>query len=133
DASAPEDRLDEMMRAVEDVLNEIGGGELPVEIVLNKIDLVDEVGRRRLSNRYPGAPQVSAWTGEGLDELKEAVARRFADRWETVRMLVPFEDGGRLSELYALGAPIEQREDTPDGVLLVARLPRRELHRFAPY
>src|SRR5205085_1143624 len=56
DASAPEDRLDEMMRAVEDVLNEIGAGELPVEIVLNKVDLVDEVGRRRLSNRYPGAP-----------------------------------------------------------------------------
>jgi GTP-binding protein HflX len=133
DASAPEDRLDEMMRAVEDVLHEIGAGELPVEVVLNKIDLVDEVGRRRLANRCPGAPQVSAWTGEGLDELKEAVARRFADRWETVRMLVPFEEGARLSELYALGAPIEQREDTPNGVLLVARLPRRELHRFAPY
>ena len=29
--------------------------------------------------------------------------------------------------------PIDEREDTPDGVLVVARLPRRELHRFAPY
>jgi hypothetical protein len=50
-----------------------------------------------------------------------------------VRMLVPYEDGGKLSELYALGTPIEEREDTPDGVLLIARLPRRELTRFAPY
>jgi hypothetical protein len=50
-----------------------------------------------------------------------------------VRLLLPYDEGGRLSELYALGAPIEEREDTPDGVLVVARLPRRELRRFAPY
>jgi GTP-binding protein HflX len=122
-----------MVRAVADVLHEIGAGDLPLELVLNKIDRVDEIGRRRLANRFPGAPQVSAVTGEGLEELKETIARQFADRWETVRMLVPFDEGARLSELYALGAPIEQREDTPDGVLVVARLPRRELHRFAPY
>jgi hypothetical protein len=50
-----------------------------------------------------------------------------------VRLLVPYEEGARLSELYALGAPIEQREDTDNGVLVVARLPRRELYRFASY
>ena len=50
-----------------------------------------------------------------------------------MRLLLPYEEGARLSELYALGAPIEEREDTPDGVLVVARLPRHELRRFAPY
>jgi GTP-binding protein HflX len=133
DASAPEDRVDEMVRSVEDVLAEIGAGEVPVEIVLNKSDRLDPLARRRLSNRFPGAPQVSALTGEGLDELKAFVAERFGDRLETVRLLVPYEEGGRLSELYALGAPIEEREDTSEGVVVVARLPRRELHRFAPY
>jgi hypothetical protein len=48
-------------------------------------------------------------------------------------MLVPYDQGARLSELYALGTPIEEREDTADGVLVIARLPRRELPRFAPY
>jgi GTPase len=119
--------------AVESVLREIGAGELPVQLVLNKVDLVDEVGRRRLSNRFRGAPQVSAETGEGLEELREQVADHFSSRFEPVRLLVPYEEGARLSELYALGTPIEQREDTPDGVLVVARLPRRELRRFAPY
>jgi GTP-binding protein HflX len=133
DASVDEDRLDGMVRAVGDVLHEIGAGEIPVEIVLNKIDRVDPLARRRLANRFPGAPQVSARTGEGLEELKAFVADRFGDRWERVRLLVPYEDGGRLSELYALGAPIEEREDTGNGVLVVARLPRRELHRFAAY
>jgi hypothetical protein len=47
--------------------------------------------------------------------------------------LLPYEQGAKLNELYALGAPIEQREDTSEGVLVVARLPRREVLRFAPY
>jgi len=133
DASAEDDELDRQVQAVEDVLAEIGAAELPLELVLSKIDLVDEVGRRRLANRFPGAPQVSASSGEGLDRLRARVADHFGSRWELVRLLVPYDEGSRLSELYGLGAPIEEREDTADGVLVVARLPRRELQRFAAY
>ena len=57
----------------------------------------------------------------------------FEERFESVRMLLPYEEGGRLAELYALGAPIQERIDQPDGVFLRAHLPRRELPRFAPY
>jgi GTPase len=133
DASAVDDEQDRQRKAVGDVLHEIGAAELPIVIVLNKIDRVDPLGRRRLANRLPDAPQVSALTGEGLEQLKGELARRFEDRWERVRLLVPYADGGRLAELYALGAPIEERKDTEEGVLVIARLPRRELPRFAPY
>jgi GTP-binding protein HflX len=133
DASADEDELERMVRSVDDVLREIGADELPVQLVLNKIDLVDEIGRRRLGNRFPDAPLVSAETGEGLEELKARLAEHFASRWELVRLLVPYPDGAALSELYALGAPIESREDTPEGVLVLARLPRHELTRYARF
>jgi len=133
DASARDEQLDAMVAAVDDVLAEIGADELPVQLVLNKIDRVDQVGRRRLENRFTDAPQVSAVTGEGLEELEARIAERFASRFETVRLLLPYDEGGRLSELYALGAPIDSREDTPDGVLVVARLPRHDLGRFAPF
>jgi GTPase len=133
DASAEDDEQDSQREAVDDVLHEIGAADIPVEVVLNKIDRADPLHRRRLANRFPTAPQASALTGEGIEELKAEIARRFEDRWERVRMLVPYEDGGKLSELYALGTPIEERDDTPEGVLLIARLPRRELTRFAPY
>ena len=133
DASASDEEQDRQRAAVDDVLHEIGAAELPGVVVLNKIDRIDPLGRRRLSNRFPGAPQVSALTGEGLGELRAELARRFEDRWERVRLLVPFERGRELADLYALGTPIEEREDTPEGVLVVARLPRRELTRFARF
>ena len=76
---------------------------------------------------------MSAETGEGLEELRERLAHRFDERFESVRMLLPYDQGARLAELYALGAPIQERVDQPEGVFIRAHLPRRELPRFAPY
>ena len=133
DASASDEEQDRQRSAVDEVLHEIGAAELPLEVVLNKVDQVDPLGRRRLANRFPGAVQVSALTGEGLEELKSELAHFFEGRLERVRLLVPFTDGAVLAELYRLGTPIEERDDTADGVLVLARLPRRDLPRFAPY
>jgi GTP-binding protein HflX len=133
DASAPEERLETMLASVQGVLAEIGAAELPVELVLNKIDAVDPLGRRRLVNRFPDALQVSALSGEGLDALRARIADRFSDRYEPVDLLVPHEEGRVLAQLYALGAPIEEREDRADGVLVRARLPRSEQRRFARF
>ena len=133
DASASDDDIDETTAAVNAVLTEIGADDLPRELVLNKIDAVDPLRRRRLSNRFPGALQVSAATGEGLDGLRARIAARFADRFEEVRLLIPYEHGAKLNELYALGAPIDERSDLAEGVLVRARLPSRELRRFAPF
>jgi hypothetical protein len=38
-----------------------------------------------------------------------------------------------LTELYELGAPIDERIDTAEGVIVVAQLPQREVTRFASY
>jgi GTP-binding protein HflX len=133
DATASDALLEEHARAVLAVLHDIGADDLPLEVVINKIDAVDLLRRRRLANRFPEAVQLSALTGEGLDALRERIAERFADRFEAVHLLLPYEEGGKLAELYELGAPIDEREDQPDGVYIRARLPRRELRRFASY
>jgi GTP-binding protein HflX len=133
DGSAADDELDAMLTAVESVLDEIGAGDLPVELVLNKIDRVDPLGRRRLANSFPDALQVSAATGEGLEELRARVAERFGERFERVRLLIPYDEGARLAELYAIGSPVDERADRPEGVFIRARLPRREVRRFAQY
>ncbi len=133
DGSQPEDWLVEQLRAVDSVLQEIGASALPVLLVLNKIDRLDPLGRRRLLSRFPNAQLISALTGEGLDELRERVVAHFSERFEEVRLLVPYDEGQRLGELYALGMPVDERRDEPEGVFIRARLPRRELVRFAAF
>ena len=133
DGSLPEDVLVEQIRSVETVLADIGAEEIPIELVVNKVDRLEPAGRRRVANRFPDAVQVAAVTGEGLEELKARIAERFSDRFDDVRLLVPYDQGNVLSDLYALGAPIDERADTDDGVLVRARLPHREVRRFAPY
>jgi GTPase len=133
DASATDAELERMSEAVHEVLAEIGGSELPTLVVLNKIDAVDSLRRRRLASRFPDAVLVSALTGDGLDELRARIAAQFAERFDDVRLLLPYEEGRALADLYALGAPIQERMDLPEGVFIRAHLPRRELARFARY
>jgi len=133
DASLVESRLHETIDAVHAVLAEIGADDIPIELVLNKIDLLDPLARRRIAHAFPRALEISADTGEGLDTLKARISELFSDRFEDVRLLVPYSDGRALAELYGLGAPIAERRDTPEGVRIRARLPRPEISRFARF
>jgi len=129
DASAPEEELHAMLAAVEDVLDETGAAERPRLMALNKIDLLDEDGRREMGFRFPDAVQVSAETGEGLDQLRDAIEGRFLAALQSVDLLLPYDEGGRLSELHGLAGEME-REDTPEGVRVRARVPAAVAARF---
>jgi GTP-binding protein HflX len=128
DASVPETDLHEMLSAVDEVLDEIGAGERPRLLALNKIDLLDEE-RRALAFRFPGAVQVSGATGEGLDELREAIEARFLATLRPMELLLPYEEGGTLSELHDLAGELE-RTDTAEGVRVKARVPAAAAPRF---
>jgi GTPase len=132
DASAPEDELEAMLRAVDDVLEEIGAGASARLLVLNKIDLLDDDERRMLELRRRGAVLVSASTGENIDGLKDRIEAAFRDRLEAIELLLPFERGGLLSELHQVAGDLE-REDTPEGVRVRARVPAGVAARLRPY
>ena len=68
--------------ATDAILNDIGAGEIPKLVIVNKIDLVDELLRIRVSQVkrmlvdfpiYSGCVAVSALTGEGLAPLREKI------------------------------------------------------------
>jgi GTP-binding protein HflX len=132
DAHAPEDQIEAMMAAVEDVLEEIGAGEVPRLLALNKADLLDEEMRARAWSGRRDALLVSAVSGEGLDELRERVDAQFVRSLEPVELLVPYSDGGQLAELHTLAGEL-QREDTAEGVRVSALLPAASAARFARY
>jgi GTP-binding protein HflX len=129
DASAPEEQASVMRRSVEQTLQEIGAGERPRLLVLNKADLLDEPGRDELRLRHPDAVLVSGVTGEGLEELGERIARELQHRLRRVELLVPYSDGGSLAELHELAGEVN-REDTPEGVRVHALVPAQLAQRF---
>jgi GTPase len=132
DASVPEEELAAMTRAVDDVLHEISAEDAPRMLVLAKADAVGEARRAELSHRHPDAALVSAEDGEGIEMLIDRIEAEFARRLSEVELLVPYNEGGRLAELHELAGDL-QREDTPDGVRVLARLPAGIAARFAPY
>lgn len=132
DASADESELDPMIAAVDGVLEEIGAGDVPRLLALNKADLLDEEARADASNGRRDALLVSAESGEGIEELRERIDATFVRRLEPVELLVPYSEGGSLAELHALAGELH-REETVNGVLVTALLPAASAARFARY
>jgi GTP-binding protein HflX len=129
DASESEQRRRADIRAVDEVLEEIGAGEKPRLLVLNKADLLDEEERREAALTDPDAVLVSAIEGEGLDELRARVEAAFEETLTEIDLLVPYSEGGRLHELHEVAGDLE-RTEREDGVLVRAKVPVSELHRF---
>ena len=129
DASVPEEELVAMTRAVHDVLLEIGADAVPQILVLAKSDRIDDERRVELERRHPDAVLISAVTGEGLDALEQRIEEEFARALQDVELLIPYDAGARLAELHALAGDLE-REDTPDGVRVLARLPAPVAARY---
>ena len=129
DASeAPERRLRDM-RAVDEVLEEIGAGDKPRLLVLNKEDLLDDEQRQEAALAEPDAVLVSAATGEGLEDLQERIEQAFEETLTELELLVPYAQGARLHELHEVAGSLE-RTDRADGVLVHAKVPVAEAHRF---
>jgi GTP-binding protein HflX len=129
DASAPEEQAEIMQHSVEQTLEEIGAGERPRLLVLNKIDMLEPDERDELRLRHPDAVLVSGVTGEGLEELGERIERELQHTLRRLELLVPYADGGSLAELHELAGEVS-REDTPEGVRVRALVPARLAQRF---
>jgi len=132
DASEPDDQRAGAIAAVDRVLGEIGAGEQPRILVLNKIDLLEPEERTRLLVGRPDVVAVSAETGDGVDELRERIATEFERTLEPLELLLPYSEGARLAELHELAGDLE-REERSDGVLVHARVPAVLAHRFTEF
>jgi GTP-binding protein HflX len=133
DASVDEDEMVEMLRAVESVLEEIGAGDRPRLLVLNKADRIDDQRRDELRYRHPDGVLVSALTGEGLDVLGERIERSFRETLRSVDLLLPFAEGGRLAELHDVAGDALDRTDTAEGVRVRGRVPATVAERYARF
>ena len=130
DGSAPERERLAAIAAADAALEEIGAGEKPRLVALNKIDLLDREQRSELALRHPEAILVSAQSGEGLEALASRLSRMVTEQLREIELLVPYEDGSRLSELHRIAGDLE-REDRPEGVFVRAQVPGEVAERYA--
>ena len=132
DASVPEEELDGMIRAVEAVLDDIDASSIPGILVLNKSDRLSPEQESFLRRTYPEAVLVSALKQEGLGDLQLRIKEFFDSSMTGVELFSPYGDGSIIGEIYRIGTDVEL-ENTPEGVIVRARVPREEAARFKKY
>ena len=108
---------------VEQVLEELGAADQKRIEVINKCDIADP------PPAFPGAVMVSAKTGEGLEDLKAAIAAALQETYAPVTFSVPFSRYGILSEIHALGRVITE-EHTENGTEITAMVAREDVDRM---
>jgi GTP-binding protein HflX len=124
DAASPE--LDEQIDAVRRVLGEIGAGDIPEVLALNKIDEVAGSARARLARRFRGSVAVSALTGEGAEGLLEVLGDAVPHPPFEVTLLVPWGREDVTARLYR-EAEVLATEADGEGTIVRALVGEREL------
>jgi GTP-binding protein HflX len=126
-AADPEGQID----AVNAVLHEIGAGEVMQLLAFNKADL-DPATAKSLANKHPGSVVVSATTGEGVEQLVQALGDRLRALSVAVELFVPYVRGDVVAALHREGEVItESHED--EGTRIHARLDDAAKARFAEW
>jgi GTP-binding protein HflX len=129
DATAPD--AEQQIEAVHDVLHDIGAGEVPELVVVNKTDAVDPERVREISPT-PDTLAVSARTGEGIDKLLEAIGNQLRALSAVTELEIPYERGDVLAALHRDGEVlIEVHGDR--GTRVRARLDDSDRSRFAEF
>jgi GTP-binding protein HflX len=130
--------MEEQITAVEEVLEELGAGDKPVVVALNKVDrfdMDDGEDAQQVADvlaDYPAAVVISAQRGWGVDSLLEAIDANLRHHMAPVNLLIPYARGELVSYIHEHGI-VEQEEHTGDGTHLQGRLPVELAGRFAPF
>ena len=108
---------------VEQVLEELGATESKRIEAINKCDaaLPDPA--------FPGAVLISAKTGEGLDELRAAIAAALQECYQPVDFSIPFSRYGILSEIRSMGRVITETY-TDEGTEVTAMMAPADVERL---
>ena len=93
----------QQMEVVYDVLGQLGTNNKPILAVYNKCDITTE------QTLTPGKESVavSAKTGMGMENLKNAITQKFAEMRAEVSVVLPLDSGALVSRIYENGQVLD--------------------------
>jgi GTPase len=119
------------IRAVRDVLAEIGADRVPELLAFNKSDLAPGAAKR-LADVWEGSVGLSATTGEGIDDLLRTVGGRLRSLMTVVEMVIPFDRGDVLAAAHRAGEVLRESA-SESGMHIRGRFDDATLSRFREF
>jgi GTP-binding protein HflX len=113
------------LAVTEEVLAEIGAGEVPRLLVFNKLDRVadESAARARIAARWPEAVAMSAKRPEEIAALRDLLVERFAADLVEKELLVPYDQQARRAHIFEACQVLEERY-VEEGVIFRVKAPR---------
>lgn len=93
----------EQIRAVREVINEIGGSEIPEIIAINKVDAADPEVIMEILRKEKNSFAFSARTGFGIDGLVRAIEKSLPHPNVEINALIPYDRGDLVSAVHERG------------------------------
>jgi GTP-binding protein HflX len=114
-------------------LSEIEADHIPILTVVNKIDRLAEPNKALMALQdFPNSVAISALTGLGINELLKAVNDQLFEKFVSIAVCLPYQQGNLISQFHELGQ-VDQSEHVRGGVEIHGKLPGRLVARYRPY
>ncbi len=93
----------EQIRAVREVITEIGGADIPEIIAINKVDAADPDVVMEILRKEKNSFAFSARTGFGIDGLIRAIEKSLPHPNVEINALIPYDRGDLVSAVHERG------------------------------
>jgi len=126
-------QAERQMTVVDETLRQLGAGDTPVIVALNKVDLFREPETVRAATRmYDNVVAISALTGFGLDNLLQRLSEALGEEGQRVEAVIPYQESALLNAVHERGTVHEERH-LGDGTHVVATVPLSLASQLARY
>lgn len=131
---ASSDTAEKQIEAVDNVLDELGAGDKPLILVLNKVDKVDKPAIEQLKDKYNSVDiiEISAKEEINLDVLLDKISKSIPNQLKKVEYLIPYADQSTVALLHRGGKVLEE-EYKEEGTYVAAMVDEEIYNRCIQY
>ena len=109
----------EQIRAVRQVIREIGGGDIPEIVAINKVDIAHPDVVMEILRKEPNSYAFSVRSGFGIEGLVHAIEKSLPHPAVEISVVIPYHRGDLVSAIHETGEIVSE-EHLADGTAIHA-------------